>query len=48
MCNDPTIGSYNNYDLSPNGIPSGNRSWHGLLYLVYKNAGSPRARPRKE
>jgi len=23
MCNDPTIGSYNDYHLSPNGIPSG-------------------------
>ena len=25
LCNDPTIGSYNNYHLSPNGIPSGNQ-----------------------
>ena len=23
LCNDPTIGSYNDYHLSPNGIPSG-------------------------
>jgi len=46
-CNDPTIGSYNNYHLSPNGIPSGNRRWYGLVYLVDMNAGSPRARPRK-
>ena len=34
-CNDPTIGSYNNYNLSPNGIPSGNQRWNGLIYLVY-------------
>jgi len=34
-CNDPTIGSYNNYHLSPNGIPSDNQRWHGLVYLVY-------------
>jgi len=46
--NDPTIGSYTNYDLSPNGISSGNRRCYGLVYLVYKNAGSPRARPREE
>jgi len=31
-CNDPTIGSYNNYHLSPNGIPSGNQSWYGLVF----------------
>jgi len=37
--NDPTIGSYNNYNLSPNGIPSGNRRSYGFVYLVYKNAG---------
>ena len=42
------IGSYNNYHLSPNGIPSGNRRWYGLVYLVYKNAGLPRARLRKQ
>jgi len=35
-CNDPTIGSYNDYHLSPNGIPSGNQRWYGLVYLVYK------------
>jgi len=35
-CNDPTIGSYNHYHLSPNGIPSGNQRWYGLVYLVYK------------
>jgi len=34
-CNDPTIGSYNHYDLSLNGIPSGNQRWNGLVYLVY-------------
>jgi len=34
-CNDPTIGSYNDYHLSPNGIPSGNQRWYGLVYLVY-------------
>ena len=31
-CNDPTIGSYNNYHLSPNGIASGNQRWYGLVY----------------
>jgi len=36
LCNDPTIGSYNDYHLSPNGIPSGNQRWYGLVYLVYK------------
>jgi len=35
-CNDPTIGSYNDYHLSPNGISSGNQRWYGLIYLVYK------------
>jgi len=35
QCNDPTIGSYNNYHLSPNGMPSGNQRWYGLVYLVY-------------
>ena len=40
LCNDPTIGSYNNYHLSPNGIPRGSQRWYGLVYLVYKNAGS--------
>ena len=35
-CNDPPIGSYNNYHLSPNGIPSANQRWYGLVYLVYK------------
>jgi len=39
-CNDPTIGSYNNYHLSPNGIPRGSERWYGLVYLVYKNAGA--------
>ena len=34
-CNDPTIGSYNHYHLGPNGIPSGNQKWYGLVYLVY-------------
>ena len=33
--NDRTIGSYNHYYLSPNGIPSGNQRWYGLVYLVY-------------
>jgi len=36
FCNNPTIGSYNNSDLSPNGIPSGNQRWYGLVYLGYK------------
>ena len=31
--NDPTIGSYNYYHLSPNGIPRGNQRWYGLVYL---------------
>jgi len=42
------IDSYNNYYLSPNGIQSGNRRWYGLAYLVYKRAGSHRARPRND
>jgi len=33
-CNDPTLRSYNHYYLSPNGIPSGNQRWYGLVYLV--------------
>jgi len=47
-CNDPTIGSYNNYHLSPNGIPRGNRRWYGLVSFGYKNTGLPRAKPRKQ
>jgi len=35
-CNDPTIGSYNDYHLSPNDIPSGNQRWYDLVYLGYK------------
>jgi len=35
-CNVPTIGGYNNYHLSSNGIPSGNQRWYGLIYFVYK------------
>jgi len=35
-CNDPTIGSYNHYHLSPNGIPSGNQRWYGHVYILYK------------
>jgi len=35
-CNDPTIDSYNDYHLSPNGKPSGNQRWYGLVYLIYK------------
>jgi len=35
-CNDPTIGSYNDYNLSPNGIQSGNQRWYGLVYFLYK------------
>jgi len=31
LCNDPTIGSYNDYHLSPNGIPSCNQRWYGLV-----------------
>jgi len=34
-CNDPTIGSYNHYHLSPNVIPSSNQRWYGLVYLEY-------------
>jgi len=44
LCNDPTIGSYNNYHLSPNGIPRGSERWYGLVYLVYKNAGLPKGK----
>ena len=47
-CNDPMIGSYNYYHLSPNDIPRGNQRWYGLVYLVNKSAGWPRTRPRKE
>ena len=35
LCNDPTIGSYNHYHLSPNGIPRGDQRWYGLVYFVY-------------
>jgi len=45
-CNDPTIGSYNDYHLSPNGIPRGNQRWYGLVYLI-QIAGKPRIRPRE-
>ena len=31
-CNNPTIDSYNNYHLIPNGIPSCNQRWYGLVY----------------
>ena len=46
LCNDPTIGSYNHYHLSPNGIPRGNQRWYRLVYLI-KIAGKPRIRPRE-
>jgi len=45
-CNDPTIGSYNHYHLSPNGKPRGNQRWYGLVYLI-QIAGKPRIRPRE-
>ena len=45
-CNDPTIGSYNHYHLSPNGIPSGIQRWYGLVYIIHI-AGNPRIRPRE-
>ena len=45
-CNDPTIGSYNHYHLSPNGIPSGIQRWYGLVYIIHM-AGNPRIRPRE-
>jgi len=45
-CNDPTIGSYNHYHLSPNGIPSGIQGWYGLVYNIHR-AGNPRIRPRE-
>jgi len=45
-CNDPTIGSYNYYHLSPNGIPRGNQRWYGLVCLI-QIAGKPRIRPRE-
>jgi len=45
-CNDPTIGSYNHYHLSPNGIPSGIKRWYGLVYIIHM-AGNPRIRPRE-
>jgi len=31
-CNNPTIGSYNNCHLRPNGIQCGNQRWYGLVY----------------
>ena len=46
QCNDPTIGSYNHYHLSPNGIPSGIQRWYGLVYIIHM-AGNPRIRPRE-
>jgi len=46
LFNDPTIGSYNHYHLSPNGIPRGNQSWYGLVYFI-QIAGKPRIRPRE-
>ena len=45
-CNNPTIGSYNHYHLSPNGIPRGNQRWYGLVYFI-QIAGKPRIRPRE-
>jgi len=45
-CNDPTIGSYNHYHLGPNGIPSGNQRWYGLIYFI-QTAGKPRIRSRE-
>jgi len=45
-CNDPTIGSYNHYHLSPNGIPSGIQRWYGLVYILHM-ADNPRIRPRE-
>jgi len=45
-CNDATIGSYNHYHLSPNGIPRGNQRWYGLVYFI-QIAGKPRIRPRE-
>ena len=45
LCNDPTIGSYNNYHLRPNGVPRGNQRWYGLVYFI-QIAGKPRIRPR--
>jgi len=45
-CNNPMIGSYNHYHLSPNGIPRGNQRWYGLVYLIHI-AGKPRIRPRE-
>jgi len=45
-CNDPTIGSYNHYHLSPNGIPRGNQRWYGLVYFI-QIAGKPRISPRE-
>jgi len=45
-CNDPKIGSYNHYHLSPNGIPRGIQRWYGLEYFI-QIAGKPRIRPRE-
>jgi len=45
-CNDPTIGTYNQYHLSPNRIPSGIQGWYGLVYIIHM-AGNPRIRPRE-
>jgi len=46
MCNDATIGGYNHYHLSPNGIPRGNQRWYGHVYFI-QIAGKPRIRPRE-
>jgi len=32
-CNDPIIGSYNNYDLSPNDILRSNQRWYGVVSI---------------
>jgi len=45
-CNDPAIGSYNHYHLSPNGIPRGIQRWYGRVYFI-QIAGKPRIRPRQ-
>ena len=47
-CNDPTIVSYNNYHVSENCVPRGNKTYYSLVYFVYKNVDLPRARPRKQ
>jgi len=39
------IGSYNNYHLSPNGIPRGSQRWYGLVYFDSDTLMAARSQP---